>query len=165
MHPYLVQENLLEFCREKGIHITAYSPTGESFVMVPMVGYRRDPGRALVRGDPVIKELAVKYNVTPTQVILGWGLARGVSLAVQSRSEAHRKEILNVRRADPEDIVLTAASSAPRDRTGGCEEDRSSRQETVGGFVVGQVWDDDRVVYGTLGLGTFEAGGETWPSK
>jgi len=63
----------------------------------------------MVRGDPVIKELAVKYNVTPTQVILGWGIARGVSLAVQSRSEAHRKEILNVRRVDPEKgIVLTA---------------------------------------------------------
>jgi len=41
----------------------------------------------------------VKYGVTPTQVILGWGLARGVSLAVQSKNEAHRKEILNVGRA------------------------------------------------------------------
>lgn len=46
----------------------------------------------------MIKELAIKYNVTPTQVILGWGLARGVSLATQSRSEAHRKETLNVSR-------------------------------------------------------------------
>lgn len=45
-------------------------------------------------------DLAVKYNATPTQVILGWGLARGVSLATQSKSEAHRKEILNVRRAE-----------------------------------------------------------------
>lgn len=44
----------------------------------------------------MIKELAAKYNVSPTQVILGWGLARGVCLATQSKNEAHRKETLNV---------------------------------------------------------------------
>jgi glycerol 2-dehydrogenase (NADP+) len=44
----------------------------------------------------VIKDLAVKYNVTPTQIILGWGLARGVSLATRSTKELHRKHTLNV---------------------------------------------------------------------
>jgi len=48
----------------------------------------------------MIEELAVKYNVTPTQGILGWGIARGVGLMVQSWSEAHHKENLNVRSAE-----------------------------------------------------------------
>lgn len=45
----------------------------------------------------MIKDLAVKYDVTPTQIILGWGLARGVSLATQSKQELHRNQTLNVR--------------------------------------------------------------------
>ena len=45
----------------------------------------------------MVKKLAVKYDVTPTQIILGWGLSRGVSLATQSKNELHRKQTLNVR--------------------------------------------------------------------
>ena len=29
MHPYLVQQELKDFCDEKGIVLTAYTPTGE----------------------------------------------------------------------------------------------------------------------------------------
>jgi len=93
IHPYLAQQDLLDFCNQKGIHITAYSPTG----------------RRLVREDPVIKDLAVKYDVTPTQIILGWGLARGVSLATQSSKESHRKDTLNLPELDPEDVKKITA--------------------------------------------------------
>ncbi|KAK0198064.1 NADP-dependent oxidoreductase domain-containing protein [Armillaria mellea] len=49
LHPYLVQEELAQYCREKGIVVVAYSPTGLD----------------VVRKDPVITELAEKYNATP----------------------------------------------------------------------------------------------------
>ena len=64
-----------------------------------------------------------------------------------------------------EDVILTAKFSAPRNRTRGCGEDYGPRQEAIGGPVVGQTWDDDRVDHGTLGLGTFEAGRGKRPSK
>ncbi|KAJ7308547.1 NADP-dependent oxidoreductase domain-containing protein [Mycena albidolilacea] len=51
MHPYLVQTELLEYCRTEGI---------------------------VFRSDPTIVALAEKYKVTPTQIILSWHLARGV---------------------------------------------------------------------------------------
>ena len=38
MHPYLAQQDLLEFCREKRIHVTAYGPTGKLPVAVAKVG-------------------------------------------------------------------------------------------------------------------------------
>ncbi|KAF9642642.1 reductase AKOR2 [Thelephora ganbajun] len=93
IHPYLAQQELLDFCNKNGIHITAYSPTG----------------RRLEREDPLIKELAVKYDVTPTQIILGWALARGVSIATQSKKELHRKHTLNLPELDPEDVKKITA--------------------------------------------------------
>ncbi|KAJ7860417.1 NADP-dependent oxidoreductase domain-containing protein [Mycena olivaceomarginata] len=49
MHPYLAQTELLEYCRNKGIVVTAYSPSGHE----------------KVRSDPTIVALAEKYKVTP----------------------------------------------------------------------------------------------------
>ena len=50
-------------------------------------------------------ELAAKYNSTPTQVILGWGLARGVSLATHSGKAEHRKEVFSVRSLSPQTTI------------------------------------------------------------
>ena len=38
MYPYLAQEDLLEFCRGKGIHVIAYSPTGKGSVTAAGAG-------------------------------------------------------------------------------------------------------------------------------
>jgi len=93
IHPYLIQQDVLDFCNEKGIHVTAYTPTG----------------RSTVQQEPLIQELATKYNSTPVQVILGWGLARGISLATRSRSATRRKEVFNLPDLDPEDVKKISA--------------------------------------------------------
>lgn len=61
-HPYLVQEDLLEFCRDKGIQYEAWSPL--------MQGNIFEIG--------VFRELAEKYNKTIAQVVLRWDLQKGV---------------------------------------------------------------------------------------
>ncbi|KAI0682900.1 reductase AKOR2 [Cytidiella melzeri] len=93
MHPYLIQEDLLQYCKEKAIVMTAYTPTGY----------------ATVRADPLLGELAAKYNVTPAQVTLAWHLARGVVVVPASHNVEHQKENVNLPTLDPEDVRRISA--------------------------------------------------------
>lgn len=45
----------------------------------------------------MIVELAEKYKVMPTQIILAWHLARGVGVVPGSKNPVHQKENINVR--------------------------------------------------------------------
>jgi len=73
LHPYLVQEELIYWCKKQGIEITAYSPLG---------GNLKDAGFEVssVLDEPLIKELAEKYKKTPGQIVLNWHLRRGYTL-------------------------------------------------------------------------------------
>ncbi|KAK0456879.1 NADP-dependent oxidoreductase domain-containing protein [Armillaria borealis] len=88
LHPYLVQEELVRYCRGKGIVVVAYTPTGLD----------------VVRKDPVIIDLAEKYSATPTQVILAWHLARGVVAVPKSADEGRQKENRKLPVLEPEDV-------------------------------------------------------------
>ncbi|SJL11248.1 related to GCY1-galactose-induced protein of aldo/keto reductase family [Armillaria ostoyae] len=88
LHPYLVQEDLVQYCHGKGIVVAAYTPTGTD----------------VVRKDPVMIELAEKYNATPTQVVLAWHLARGVVAVPKSADEGRQKENRKLPVLDPEDV-------------------------------------------------------------
>ena len=61
-HPYLVQQDLLDFCQEKGIQYEAWSPMmqGHIFEMEEF------------------KKLAEKYGKTIAQIVLRWDLQKGV---------------------------------------------------------------------------------------
>ena len=50
------QEELVQFCREKGIVVTAYSPLGS------------DASPLLT--NPIVQKIAQKYDVTPANVLL-----------------------------------------------------------------------------------------------
>ena len=97
MHPYLSQPDLVAYCKEKGIVLTAYTPTGMlTFLTRNWPHSDCQVGYATVRGDPVIGEIAAKHNVTPTQVILAWHLSRGVVALPTSHNAEHQKENLEV---------------------------------------------------------------------
>ncbi|KAF8904599.1 NADP-dependent oxidoreductase domain-containing protein [Mucidula mucida] len=89
VHPYLVQEELRQYCKDKGIVITAYTASG----------------RDAVRNDPKIVALAAKYNVTPTQLVLGWQLTRGVPIITQSTNAGRQKENLKLPVIAAEDVT------------------------------------------------------------
>jgi len=57
-HPYLPQQEIVDFCKSKGIHVTAYSPLGSS-------------GSPLIK-DEVVKEIAEKHGVGAGTVLLSY---------------------------------------------------------------------------------------------
>jgi glycerol 2-dehydrogenase (NADP+) len=57
-HPLLPQQDVVDFCREKGIHITAYSPLGST-------------GSPLFKDQGVL-EVAEKHGVKPANVLLSY---------------------------------------------------------------------------------------------
>ena len=99
MHPYLIQEDLLQYCREKRIQVTAYTPTGAipDFGYLYMLIFMLISGYKTVREDPLIVELAKKYQVKPTQIILAWHISRGVGVVPGSKNPDHQKENIDVR--------------------------------------------------------------------
>ncbi|KAJ1935964.1 hypothetical protein FBU59_005214, partial [Linderina macrospora] len=74
LHPYLPQDELVEFCKSKGIIVTAYSPLGST-------------AEFNLRDDVVINEIAKAHGATPAQVLLAWGVKRGYTVVPKSVSK------------------------------------------------------------------------------
>ena len=73
-HPFLYQEDLLEYCKIKNVQLEAYSPLA----------------RAERLDDPNIKEIADKYKKSPAQIMIRWSLQQDLVVIPKS---AHRDRI------------------------------------------------------------------------
>lgn len=93
-HIYWPQNELFEFCKKNNITFTAYSPIGS-------------PGRRAFRPDgnwpegepmkdPVVLELAKKYNKTPAQILLRHMVQRGISAIPKSTNPGRVRENFNI---------------------------------------------------------------------
>ncbi|WP_334072420.1 MULTISPECIES: aldo/keto reductase [Paenibacillus] len=71
-HPRLTQKELLQFCREQGIQLEAWSPLMQGELL----------------NDPVLQEIGAKYGKSVAQVILRWDLQHGVITIPKSTKEA-----------------------------------------------------------------------------
>ncbi|KAF2644002.1 Aldo/keto reductase [Massarina eburnea CBS 473.64] len=92
-HPYLPSKELIEYAKEKNIHITAYSAFGNNFFNIP-----------LNITLPEIKAIAEKKGATPAQVILAWSQVGGHSVIPKSVTPARIAENFKQIELDDEDI-------------------------------------------------------------
>lgn len=81
-HPLLQQNELVEFCRQNNIAVTAYSPLGSQ--------HHESPESVLE--NPVVKEIADRLGASAAQVVLAWQMQRGVAVIPKSVHEARLKE-------------------------------------------------------------------------
>ncbi|MEB2775414.1 aldo/keto reductase [Algoriphagus sp. D3-2-R+10] len=79
MHPYLPQEKLVDFCKENGMLMTAYSPLGSPDSRAEK---HSDDPKLLI--DPIILEIANKHNVSAGQVLIAWSIARDIAVIPKS---------------------------------------------------------------------------------
>jgi len=72
LHPYLQQDELVSYCKEKLIFVTAYSPLGSSD---RPDGMKAEDEPSLLENETIIS-IAVKHNATPAQVLIKWAVER-----------------------------------------------------------------------------------------
>ena len=89
-HPYLNQKELLAFCTDHEILLTAYSPLGSTDRSTAMKG--KDEPRLL--DDSLLASIASRYNCSVAQVILAWQVQRGACVIPKSVNESRLKENL-----------------------------------------------------------------------
>ncbi|KAJ0038060.1 hypothetical protein Pint_22026 [Pistacia integerrima] len=97
MHPIWQQKKLTEYCNEKGIHITAYSPIrGQGTVW----------GTNQVMNSEVLQEIARAKGKSVVQICLRWAYEQGVSLVVKSFNKERMKQNLEIfdRKLSPEEL-------------------------------------------------------------
>lgn len=89
-HPLLPQDDLVKYCNEKGINITAYKPLGSNGKRYEQ-GYTHifdfidtAAGKPMLTDHPVVLEIAKKLNATSAQVLIAWGVYRGYSVIPKS---------------------------------------------------------------------------------
>jgi alcohol dehydrogenase (NADP+) len=80
LHPYNPQNELLDYCRDNSIHLTAYSPLGS--LDRPDALKRRDEPPLLE--NSVVKSIAADEGLTPGQLLIAWAIHRGTSVIPKS---------------------------------------------------------------------------------
>lgn len=77
LHPYLQQIDWVGWHKDHSIHVTAYSPLGNTNPT-----YSDQVPRLLTH--QAVTDVAKKVGCTPAQVVLAWGLSRGTSVIPKS---------------------------------------------------------------------------------
>lgn len=82
LHPYLSQNDLVEFCTQHNIKIESWSPLCAN--------------KNNLLDEQILKDLADKYSKTPAQIILRWNIERGLIVIPKSSNPGRQKENINL---------------------------------------------------------------------
>ena len=108
-HPGYSQEAVVNYCRERGILVQAWSPIGRSRVL----------------DEPLVKELAAKYGVSPAQICLKFAVQRNIIPLPKSSSGDRMRENLDLYSFELEQDDIWRLSTMPQTGWSGEHPDRA----------------------------------------
>jgi diketogulonate reductase-like aldo/keto reductase len=102
-HPRNHNSSLLDYCREKGIFLQAYSSLGTS-------------GSSSLREDSTVREIAQKLGRTPVQVLLRWAYQQNIGVLPKASSKAHIDENIDLDFVIPDDDMNTLSGLKAKEK-------------------------------------------------
>lgn len=108
-HPGYSQEAVVNYCREREVLVQAWSPIGRSRVL----------------DEPLVKELAAKYDVSPAQICLKFAVQRNIIPLPKSSSEDRMRENLDLYSFELEQDDIWRLSTMPQTGWSGEHPDRA----------------------------------------
>ena len=88
LHPYNSQEKLIQFCREKGIAVTAFSSFGAAAYHEHGLA---TPEESTFENKTIV-EIGKRHSKSPAQVLLRWGVQRGTAVIPKSTKVERQQE-------------------------------------------------------------------------
>lgn len=82
LHPYLSQNDLVEFCTQHNIKIESWSPLCAN--------------KNNLLDEQILKDLANKYSKTPAQIVLRWNIERGLIVIPKSSNPGRQRENIDL---------------------------------------------------------------------
>lgn len=135
LHPLLQQQQLVNFCHENEILVTAYSPLGS--MDRPDQMKREDEPMPLENGT--IKNIADQNGCTPAQILIAWALHRDTLVIPKSTNEDRIKENYEAQDISLSDEDMKAISGIDK---GIRILDGSMFQAEKKGYTVAALWDE-----------------------
>ncbi|KAI9695306.1 MAG: hypothetical protein M1820_008713 [Bogoriella megaspora] len=90
-HPYLPQQEIVDFCTEQGIIVEAYSPLGST-------------GSPLFK-EGGVQEIAQKHKASAGSVLLSYHIARGLVVLAKSVTLSRIEDNMQLVKLDPSDVT------------------------------------------------------------
>lgn len=87
LHPWLQQPSFVEYLKSKGMHVTQYSSLGNQN---EIYGRREKIGRMI--DDHTLTSIGQKYGKSSAQVALAWGINKGHSVLVKSKTPSRIRD-------------------------------------------------------------------------
>jgi alcohol dehydrogenase (NADP+) len=98
LHPFLQQNEMLEFCNNENIVLTAYSPLGS----IDRPAAFKAPDEPSLLENPTIVDIARNHECSTAQVLIRWAIQRGTSVIPKSVNPGRIKQNI-----DAADIILS----------------------------------------------------------